>query len=81
MFKHCFQVVWSILEWVQIEGCMNVLTMVAVLRPDVTSSLWLLIGPHPLTLDANWLKIPSQGCREGPDSMHVLNVPRLPESF
>ena len=38
---------------------MNVLTMVAALRPDITSSLWLLIGPHvtSLTVDANWLKI------------------------
>ena len=38
---------------------MNVLTMVAELRPEVTSLLWLLIGPcvTSFILDANWLKI------------------------
>ena len=38
---------------------MNVLTMVTVLRPDVTSLLCLPIGQHVITLmlNANWLKI------------------------
>ena len=38
---------------------MNILTMVATLKPDVMSLLWLLIGPRvtSLTLNANWLKI------------------------
>ena len=45
MFKPCFQAIWSILVWVKDEGDKDMLTMSAVLRPDVISSLWILIGP------------------------------------
>ena len=41
------------------RGYKNVLTMGVVLRPDVMSSLWFLIGSrHPtLVLNADWSKI------------------------
>ena len=49
------------------RGCRNVLTMDVVLRPDVTSSLWFLIGPHhpTLTLNADWSNITITEYRRG----------------
>ena len=48
-------------------GARNVLTMVAVLRPDIMSSLWFLISPHnhlSLKLNADWSKITITGAEE-----------------
>ena len=66
---------------------MNVLNMVAVLRPDITSSLWLPIGSCDPHTDTTCLlaKINHHKCRtECPNStrpLFVLNILELPESL
>ena len=59
------------------------LTMSAVLRPDVTSSFWSLIGPTH-TLDADWSKITITRCRRGSRhcmTLNTLNILDIPGSL
>ena len=45
-----FKAVWGILEWVQLEGCGNMVELGGVLRLVMTTSLLLLIRPCNPTL-------------------------------
>ena len=51
---------------------MNVLTMVAVLRPDVMSLLWVMISLHmpTLTLNVDWSKITITGAEKDVQTVH-----------
>ena len=82
MFKHCFQVIWSIWNWVQREGlheCLNHgFSTQARCYIIALASDWSTCSS--LILDANWLKITITS-REHPDSACALNVLRLPGSL